>query len=126
MISIKPGRADFIVQRLRIFAALTTASFAVASASEDASLAYFRDLAETRNYTLGRPASTKITPDGKHAIFLRALPRDPTMRMFTYQDLKRFGFTLPEDTPCDFCQQNQGVIRFDHTTNDHAEYTTTP
>jgi hypothetical protein len=27
------------------------------SAAEDPRLAYFRDLAETRNYTLGRPVS---------------------------------------------------------------------
>jgi dipeptidyl-peptidase-4 len=45
-------------------------------------LKYFRDLAETRNYTLGRPVSPKITPDGKHVILLRSLPRDPTLRLF--------------------------------------------
>src|SRR5688500_4750444 len=50
--------------------------------AEDPNLKYFRDLAETRNYTLGRPVAPKITPDGKHAIFLRALPRDPTLRLF--------------------------------------------
>src|SRR5688572_21844619 len=58
------------------------AAFQNANASEDPSLAYFRDLAETRNYTLGRPVSPKVTPDGRHAIFLRALPRDPTLRLF--------------------------------------------
>lgn len=53
-----------------------------ATVDENANLKYFRDLAETRNYTLGRPVAPKITPDGKHAIFLRALPRDPTLRLF--------------------------------------------
>lgn len=52
------------------------------SAMEDANLKYFRDLAETRNYTLGRPVSPKITPDGKHALFLRSMPRDPTLRLW--------------------------------------------
>src|SRR5215213_9324639 len=50
--------------------------------SEDANLKYFRDIAETRSYTLGRPIAPKITPDGKTVIFLRALPRDPTLRLF--------------------------------------------
>jgi hypothetical protein len=39
-------------------------------------LAYFRDLAETRNYTLGRPVSPKLTPDGQTVIYLRGGPRD--------------------------------------------------
>lgn len=52
------------------------------SSAEDSNLRYFRDLAETRNFTLGRPVAPKITPDGKHALFLRALPRDPTLRLF--------------------------------------------
>src|SRR3954463_1119277 len=52
------------------------------AADEDASLKYFRDIAETRNFTLGRPVSPKITPDGKFAIFLRSLPRDPTLRLW--------------------------------------------
>lgn len=52
-----------------------------ASAAEDANLAYFRDLAETRNYTLGRPVSPQLTPDGKHALFLRsARPHLKTLR----------------------------------------------
>lgn len=51
-------------------------------ADDQASLTYFRDLAETRNYTLGRPVSVKIAPDGKHAIFLRAAPRDPVLRLY--------------------------------------------
>lgn len=58
-----------------------TAAF-TATPGEDANLKYFRDLAETRNYTLGRPVAPKLTPDGKHAIFLRSLPRDPTLRLF--------------------------------------------
>src|ERR1700754_4232198 len=59
-------------------------TFALRAADEDASLKYFRDLAETRNFTLGRPVSPKITPDGKSVIFLRSAPRDPTLRLFEF------------------------------------------
>src|SRR4051812_33935518 len=70
--------------KLTLFlAAATLAFFVVTSpAAEDANLAYFRDLAETRNYTLGRPVSPKVTPDGKYAIFLRSAPRDPTLKLY--------------------------------------------
>ncbi len=61
--------------------AATTPS-APAAIPEDPNLAYFRDLAETRNYTLGRPVSPKLTPDGKHALFLRSAPRDPTLKLY--------------------------------------------
>ncbi len=74
-----------MLKRLLPFACalLAAASAALAATpAEDANLKYFGDLAETRNYTLGRPVAPKITPDGQHAIFLRALPRDPTLRLF--------------------------------------------
>ncbi|MEO6245736.1 MAG: DPP IV N-terminal domain-containing protein, partial [Opitutaceae bacterium] len=52
-------------------------------ASDDsANLKHFRELAETRNYTLGRPVAARITRDGKHAIFLRSGPRDPTLKLY--------------------------------------------
>jgi dipeptidyl-peptidase 4 len=57
----------------------------LASASDAASLDYFRALAETRNYTLGRPVAPKITPDGRHAFFIRALPRDRTLRLVEFE-----------------------------------------
>src|SRR4051812_25697224 len=63
--------------------ALTASSVSFAATAEnDANLKFFRDLAETRNYTLGRPVAPRITPDGKFAIFLRSPPRDPTLRLF--------------------------------------------
>lgn len=52
------------------------------AAEESASLKHFRDLAETRNFTLGRPVSPKITPDGQTVIFLRAMPREPVLRLY--------------------------------------------
>ncbi len=73
----------------KLLSALAAASLlalapAALHAAEDANLAYFRDLAETRNYTLGRPVSPKLTPDGKHAIFLRSAPRDPTLKLYEF------------------------------------------
>jgi len=53
-------------------------------ATEDDNLKFFRDLAETRNYTLGRPVSPKLTPDGQHVIFLRAQSRNPTLRLYEF------------------------------------------
>ena len=51
---------------------------------EDPNLAYFRNLAETRNYTLGRPVSPRLTPDGATVIFLRAAPRNPVLRLYEF------------------------------------------
>ncbi len=51
-------------------------------AGEDPSIAFFRGLAETRNFTLGRPVSPKPTPDGSVVIFLRGGPRDPVLRLY--------------------------------------------
>jgi dipeptidyl-peptidase-4 len=54
------------------------------AADEAINFNFFRDLAETRNYTLGRPASPRITPDGKSVIFLRSNPRDPVLRLYEF------------------------------------------
>jgi dipeptidyl-peptidase-4 len=71
-----------MLSRLVLLLLTASATLAATTPAEEANLRYFRDLAETRNYTLGRPVSAKITPDGKHAIFLRSLARDPTLRLF--------------------------------------------
>ena len=68
---------------LLLLAAAQPTHFAAAPPEEEA-LRHFRDLAETRNYTLGRPVSPQVTPDGKHVVFLRSLPRDPTLRLFEF------------------------------------------
>src|SRR5439155_11320797 len=54
------------------------------AADADTHVACFRDLAETRNYTLGRPESPRITPDGQSVIFLRSDPRDPVLRLYEF------------------------------------------
>ena len=59
-------------------------SLAFTSDTEDPSLKFFRDLAETRNYTLGRPVSPKLTPDGAHVVFLRAAARNPSLRLYEF------------------------------------------
>jgi dipeptidyl-peptidase-4 len=66
--------------------ALLPALFAswVQGADLDAHLKHFRDLAETRNYSLGRPVSPKLTPDGQTVIYLRGGPRDPVLRLYEY------------------------------------------
>ncbi|MBL8630780.1 MAG: DPP IV N-terminal domain-containing protein [Rhodospirillaceae bacterium] len=54
------------------------------AAAQTASTAFFRDLAETRDYTLGGPVSPKFTPDGKTVIFLRGGARDPVLRLYAF------------------------------------------
>ena len=54
------------------------------AADEDANLKYFRDLAETRSYSLGRPVAPKLTPDGQTVIYLRGGPRDPVLRLYEF------------------------------------------
>jgi dipeptidyl-peptidase-4 len=69
-----------------LFGLLTIAltSIAILSAAEEPQLKFFRDLAETRNYTLGRPVSPKLTPDGQTVIYLRGGPRDPVLRLYEF------------------------------------------
>ncbi len=69
-------------RRLLVSLSLLLPISAVRAADEATNLKHFRDLAETRNYTLGRPVAPRITPDGKHAIFLRSGPRDPTLKLY--------------------------------------------
>lgn len=57
---------------------------AFAGESENSDLRYFRDLAETRNYSLGQPVNPQLTPDGKAVIFLRGGARDPVLRLYEF------------------------------------------
>ncbi len=66
---------------LALFAAVCALARA---ADEDANLKYFRDLAETRSYSLGRPVAPKLTPDGRTVIYLRGGPRDPVLRLYEF------------------------------------------
>ncbi|HXQ81202.1 MAG TPA: DPP IV N-terminal domain-containing protein [Opitutaceae bacterium] len=66
----------------RLSLALLLPCAAVLAAGEDPSITFFRDLAETRNYTLGQPVSPRPTPDGAAVIFLRGGPRDPVLRLY--------------------------------------------
>src|SRR4051812_24386668 len=56
----------------------------IAAEPESADLRYFRELVETRNYSLGQPVSPKITPDGKAVLFLRGGARDPVLRLYEF------------------------------------------
>ncbi|MFN2507495.1 MAG: DPP IV N-terminal domain-containing protein [Chthoniobacterales bacterium] len=51
---------------------------------ESDDLRYFRELVETRNYSLGQPVSPQLTPDGKAVVFLRGGPRDPVLRLYEF------------------------------------------
>jgi dipeptidyl-peptidase-4 len=80
------------MQRRLIFAAspivaLIAAVFAhslFGAEPESADLRYFRELVETRNYSLGQPVSPQITPDGKAVVFLRGGARDPVLRLYEF------------------------------------------
>src|SRR3954469_8918652 len=69
-----------------------------AAEPESADLRYFRELVETRNYSLGQPVSPQLTPDGKAVIFLRGGPRDPVLRLyeFTIDDSSLREILTPE------------------------------
>jgi dipeptidyl-peptidase 4 len=60
------------------------AGFLLAAEPESADLRYFRELVETRNYSLGQPVSPQITPDGKVVVFLRGGARDPVLRLYEF------------------------------------------
>jgi dipeptidyl-peptidase-4 len=80
------------MQRRLIFAAspivaliaAVFAHFLCAAEPESADLRYFRELVETRNYSLGQPVSPQITPDGKAVVFLRGGARDPVLRLYEF------------------------------------------
>jgi dipeptidyl-peptidase 4 len=69
------------------FAVIASAVFTIpvgAAEPESADLRYFRELVETRNYSLGQPVSPQITPDGKAVVFLRGGARDPVLRLYEF------------------------------------------
>ncbi len=43
---------------------------------------FFDTMVATRGFTLGQPVFVKLTPDGKHVLFLRSGPRDPVMHLY--------------------------------------------
>jgi dipeptidyl-peptidase-4 len=83
---------------LALLFSIVPAISASAAEPESADLRYFRELVETRTYSLGQPVSPKITPDGKAVIFLRGGARDPVLRLyeFTMADAKLREILTPE------------------------------
>ncbi|MCB2108714.1 MAG: DPP IV N-terminal domain-containing protein, partial [Rhodobacteraceae bacterium] len=57
---------------------------ATSAAVAQTSSTFFRDLAETRNYSLGRPLAPAFTPDNRTVIFLRGGARDPVLRLYAF------------------------------------------
>ena len=92
---IASHRARF---RLPLLGAILATRTIFAAEPESADLRYFRELVETRNYSLGQPVSPKFTPDGKAVIFLRGGARDPVLRLyeFTPADGKLREILTPE------------------------------
>jgi dipeptidyl-peptidase-4 len=88
-------------RRLLILSSLVTLSSATVPGAEEpesADLRYFRELIETRTYSLGQPVSPQLTPDGKAVTFLRGGARDPVLRLyeFTISDGKLREVLTPE------------------------------
>jgi dipeptidyl-peptidase-4 len=72
---------------MRLYVALALAASVLpgnAAEPESADLRYFRELVETRNYSLGQPVLPQITPDGKAVVFLRGGARDPVLRLYEF------------------------------------------
>src|SRR5437588_11063312 len=69
---------------LILFLATALPTYLLGAEPESADLRYFRELVETRNYSLGQPVSPQLTPDGKAVIFLRGGPRDPVLRLYEF------------------------------------------
>ncbi|HEV2804461.1 MAG TPA: DPP IV N-terminal domain-containing protein [Chthoniobacterales bacterium] len=65
-------------------ASLALASPLLAADPESADLRYFRELIETRNYSLGQPVSPQLTPNGQAVVFLRGGARDPVLRLYEF------------------------------------------
>src|SRR5947209_16370542 len=55
-----------------------------APAQEDPDFQFLQSLTQTRAWQLGRPTSIRVTPDGSAVLFLRALPRNPELRLFSF------------------------------------------
>ena len=65
-------------------ATLAIARLGAAEPALDLNLQFFRDLAETRSYSLGQPVGAQLTADGKTVFFLRGGPRDPVLRLYEF------------------------------------------
>lgn len=69
---------------LALITYVSTEPIAAESNMATSSATFFRDLAQTRDYSLGQPVSAKFTPDGKTILFLRGGARDPVLRLYAF------------------------------------------
>src|SRR5438477_10921419 len=76
-------RSRFVFFRVVVIA-WAIGQLAHAAEPESVDFRYFRELVETRNYSLGQPVSPQMTPDGKAVIFLRGGARDPVLRLYEF------------------------------------------
>jgi dipeptidyl-peptidase-4 len=91
-------RFTFATSPIVALIAVVSAPSLPAAEPESADLRYFRELVETRNYSLGQPVSPQITPDGKAVVLLRGGARDPVLRLyeFTIGDRRLREILTPE------------------------------
>ena len=67
-----------------VWLGLTFAAGSPAADGPSARDTFLRDYAETRGFTLGQPVKPQPTPDGRAVLFLRAAPRQPTLRLYEF------------------------------------------
>jgi dipeptidyl-peptidase 4 len=80
---LQPRPLPWLFGLLAGLVGLVSASPAAAQAPPDKPAPNFlRELAETRNYALGRPTRIKLSPDGKTVLFLRSPPRQPNLAIY--------------------------------------------
>ena len=64
---------------------LIAAALAATAVPAQTPSTFFRDLAETRSYSLGQPVAPKFTPDGRAVFYLRGGARDPVLRLYAFE-----------------------------------------
>lgn len=90
----RPATARFFP----LWAALLLSPFSIPAHADDNC---FQTLAQTRNFTLGRPTHALPMPDGRSVLFLRSGPRDTRLRLFQFDLATRTERELarPDDAP---------------------------
>ena len=72
--------ARFVILSLALV--LTGSPSSRGAEPESPDVRFFRDLAETRNYSLGVAVAPRLGPDGKDVVFLRSGPRNAVLRLY--------------------------------------------
>src|SRR5262245_53754717 len=76
-------KTTLLALALTLFCA-ATAQAADPTPSKPVDTSFLKKYAETRRFMLGRPQSPKVSPDGQTALFLRAEPDNPKLKLFEF------------------------------------------